>query len=171
MRRTILGILASAILASAPTATGADTGGWQEAKWGMTPAEVQKILSYPTRIADLAKVCGTDCNEGAALELDDYQLDGQHFVVRLWFTKPDIRLQAVSLYAKQLDDANGNEAFSKIKKFLETSYGTPGSITLKRGDFVISWRLPSTTITLYSNAMNNLTIVYEQKSDKQSGKS
>src|SRR6516225_4226659 len=117
VRRTILGILASAILASAPTATGADTGGWQEAKWGMTPAEVQKILSYPTRIADLAKVCGTDCNEGAALELDDYQLDGQHFVVRLWFTKPDIRLQAVSLYAKQLDDANGNEAFSKIKKF------------------------------------------------------
>ena len=52
-----------------------------------------------------------------------------------------MRLQAVSMYAKQLDDTNGNEAFTKMKNFLETSYGTPGSIALKRGDFVISWTL------------------------------
>jgi hypothetical protein len=82
-----------------------------------------------------------------------------------------MHLQAVSMYAKQLDDTNGNEAFTKIKKFLETSYGTPGSISLKRGDFVITWSVPSTAITLYSNATNNLTIVYEERSDKEAGKS
>jgi hypothetical protein len=171
VKRTVLGILALATLAFAPLAAGEDIGGWQEAKWGMTPNEVQKVLSYPTSVADLAKVCGEKCDEGAALELDDYQLDSQHFVVRFWFTKDDMRLQAVSMYAKQLDDTNGNEAFTKIKMFLETSYGTPGSIALKRGDFVISWKLPSTAITLYSNATNNVTIVYEERSDKENGKS
>jgi hypothetical protein len=82
-----------------------------------------------------------------------------------------MRLQAVSMYAKQLDDANGNEAFTKMRSFLETSYGKPGSIALKRGDFAILWTLPSTTITLYSNATNNMTIVYKERSDKQNGKS
>ena len=171
MKRTVLGISALAALAFAPFAAGEDFGGWQEAKWGMTHIEVQKILSYPTSVADLAKVCGEKCDEGAALELDDYQLDSQHFGVRFWFTKGDMHLQAVSMYAKQLDDTNGNAAFTKIKSFLETAYGTPGSIALKRGDFVISWKLRATTITLYSNATNNLTIVYEERSDKESGKS
>ena len=171
MKRTVLGILAFATLAFAALAAGEDIGGWQEAKWGMTPNEVQKVLSYPTSVGDLAKVCGEKCDEGAALELDDYQLDSQHFVVRFWFTKRDLHLQAVSMYAKQLDATNGNEAFTKIKSFLETSYATPGSIALKRGDFVISWTLPSTTITLYSNATNNVTIVYEERSDKENGKS
>ncbi len=171
MKGTVLGILAAATLAFAAPAADEDIGGWQEAKWGMTPDEVQKILSYPTSVADLAKVCSGSCNEGAALELNDYDLNGQHFIVRFWFTKTDMRLQAVSMYAKQLDDANGNAAFTKMKSFLETSYGTPGSVALKRGDFVISWKLPSTTITLYSNATNNMTIVYEERSDKENGKS
>jgi hypothetical protein len=121
VKRTVLGILALATLAFAPPAI----GGWQEAKWGMTPNEVQKVLSYPTSVAELAKVCGEKCDEGAALELDDYQLDSQHFVVRFWFAKSDMHsciCQAVSMYAKQLDDTNGNEAFTKTKRFLETSY-------------------------------------------------
>jgi hypothetical protein len=171
VKRTVLGILALATLAFAPPAVGDDIGGWQEAKWGMTPNEVQKVLSYPTSVADLAKVCGEKCNEGAALELDDYQLDSQHFVVRFWFAKSDMHLQAVSMYAKQLDNGNGNEAFTKMQGFLEASYGAPKSVSLKRGDFVISWIVPSTTITLYSNATNNLTIVYEERTDKENGKS
>jgi hypothetical protein len=171
VKRTVLGILALATLAFAPPASGEDIGGWQEARWGMTPSEVQKVLSYPTSVADLAKVCAEKCDEGAALELDDYQLDDQHFLVRFWFTKPDTHLRTVSMYAKQLDDANGKEAFTKIKNFLETSYGTPRSTVLKHGDFVISWNLPSTTITLYSNATNFVTIVYEVRSDKKNGKS
>ena len=73
MKRTVLGILALATLAFVPHATGENIGCWQEAKWGMTPSEVQKVLSYPTSVADLAKVCGEKCDEGAALELDDYQ--------------------------------------------------------------------------------------------------
>jgi hypothetical protein len=64
--RTVLGILAFAILAFA-AAVGEDIGGWQEAKWGMTPDQVQKVLSYPTLAADLVKVCGEKCNEGGAL--------------------------------------------------------------------------------------------------------
>jgi hypothetical protein len=133
----------------------------------MTTDEVQKVLSQPTRAVDLAKVCHEPCNESAALEVDDFELNGQHFVVRFWFSKPDARLQAVSLYAKQLDDANGNEVFTKMKRFLEASYSKPGSIAMKRGDFVISWTQPSTTITLYSNATNYVTIVYEERSDHE----
>jgi hypothetical protein len=113
VKQAVLGILAFVILAFAGPAAGEDIGGWQEANWGMTPDEVQKILSYPTSVADLAKVCRGPCNEGAVLELDDYKLNGQHFIVRFWFTKPDLRLKPVSMYAKQLDDANGNEAFTK----------------------------------------------------------
>jgi hypothetical protein len=166
VKGTILGILAFAILAFAPPAAADDLGGWQEAKWGMTPGEVQKALSHPTRAADLAKVCGEKCNEGAALELDDYQLDAQHFVVRLWFTKVEMRLQDVSMYAKQLDDTNGNEAFTKIKSLLESLYGKPASVHLRRGEFNISWSLPLTTVTLYSNAMNYMTIIYEERSNE-----
>ena len=171
MKRTVLAILAFATLGFVLPAAGEDIGGWQEAKWGMTPDEVQKILSHPTHAADLAKVCGEKCDEGAALELDDYELNGQHFIVRFWFTKSDLHLQAVSLYAKQLDNGNGSAAFTKMQGFLETSYGAPKSVSLKRGDFVISWIVPSTTITLYSNATDNLTIVYEQRTDKENGKS
>jgi hypothetical protein len=171
VKQTVLGILAFATLAFAQPTAAEDVGGWQEAKWGMTPDEVQKVLSHPTSVADLAKVCPKECEEGAALQLDDYELSDQHFIVRLWFTKSDLRLQAVSMYAKQLDDTNGNAAFSKMKNFLETSYGTPKSVALKRGEFVISWTQPSTTITFYSNGTNNMTIVYEQKSETESGKS
>jgi hypothetical protein len=169
MKQTVLGILGFATFAFALPAAGEDIGGWHEAKWGMKPDEVQKVLSQPTRTADLAKICHEPCNEGAALELDDFELDGQHFVVRFWFSKPDTRLQGVSLYSKQLDDANGNEAFTKMKGFLETSYGKPASITMKRGDFVISWKLSSTTIILYSNSTNYVTIVYEERSDHEPG--
>jgi hypothetical protein len=171
VKRTVLKILSFAVLAFAMPAAGEDIGGWQDAKWGMTPDAVQRVLSYPTSPADLAKVCGEKCNEGAVLELNEYELNGQHFIVRFWFTKPDLRLDAVSMYAKQLDDANGNETFTKIKNFLETSYGKPGSVALKRGEFVISWTLPSTTITLYSNSTNYVTIVYGERSDKEPGKS
>ena len=171
MKRTVLGILALATLALVPPAAGEDIGGWQEAKWGMTPSEVQKVLSYPTSVADLARVCGEKCDEGAALELDDYQLDSQHFLVRFWFTKRDMHLRTVSMYAKQLADTNSKAAFTKIKSFLEASYGTPRSTALRNGDFVISWILPSTTITLYSNTTDNTTIVYEERSKKENGKS
>jgi hypothetical protein len=171
VKRTVLAILTFAMLALAVPAGGQDIDGWHEAKWGMTPDQVQRVLSYPTSVADLAKVCHNPCDDGAALELDDYDLNGQHFEVRFWFTKPDLRLQAISMYAKKLNDANGHEAFTKMKDFLETSYGKPGSIALKHEDFVISWTLPSTTITLYSNATNNMTIVYEEKGDKEPGKS
>jgi hypothetical protein len=167
MRRAVLAILACATLAIASPADSEDLGGWREAKWGMTPDELQKALSYPTSVADLSKVCRGPCNEGSALELDDYDLNGQHFTVRFWFAKPDMRLQAVSLYAKQLDDTNGNSAFTKMKNFLETSYDRPGSITMKGGDFVISWTLPSTTITLYWNTTDRMTLLYEQRSEKE----
>ena len=76
-------------LAFALPAQAEDINGWHEAKWGMTPDEVQKALSYPTFEADLEKLCSKDCQEGAALELDDYELNGQHFMVRFWFAKPD----------------------------------------------------------------------------------
>jgi hypothetical protein len=79
MKRLILGILVSAMLAL-PVA-GADIDGWHEAKWGMTLDQVQKALSYPTFEADLAKLCRKECNEGAALELDDYESNGLHFTV------------------------------------------------------------------------------------------
>jgi len=75
------------------------------------------------------------------------------------------------MYAKQLGDTDSKEAFTKIKSFLEASYGTPRSTALKNGDFVISWILPSTAITLYSNTTDNTTIVYEERSDKEKGKS
>jgi hypothetical protein len=157
-------------LALALPAEAEDVHGWQDAKWGMTPDEVQKAVSHPTFEADLAKLCSKDCQEGAVLELDDYELDGQHFTVRFWFTKPDKRLQAVSLYAKQLND-DDHQAYDKIKRFLENLYGSAQSSSLMRGYFEFTWKLPSTKITLYSNTTSELTIIYEERADKESGKS
>ena len=76
----------------------------------MTPDQVQKVLNYPVSAADLAKVCREPCNEAEALELDDYDLNGQHFTVRFWFGKSDSRLEGVSMNAKQLDQTDGKEA-------------------------------------------------------------
>jgi hypothetical protein len=58
----------------------------------------------------------------------------------------------------------------KIKNFLETSYGASGSITMDRGHFVFLWTLPSTDITLYSDAANDITILYERRREKENGK-
>src|ERR1700756_1430439 len=98
----------------------------------MTLDQVQKALSYPTFEADLAKLCGKECNEGAALELDDYESNGLHFTVRFWFSKSDKRLEAVSLFAKRLNDKD-NPAFSEMKRYLETVYGSPKSFALQQG--------------------------------------
>jgi hypothetical protein len=166
VKRLILGILVSAMLAL--PATGEDLNGWHEAKWGMTPDQVQKVLNYPTIEADLAKLCSKECNEGAVLELDDYELNGLHFTVRFWFSKPDKHLQAVSLFAKQLSDKD-NPAFSEMKRYLETAYGAPKSTILKRGFFEITWQFESTMVTFLSNTRNHLTILYEKRSDKESG--
>jgi hypothetical protein len=170
VKRAVLGILVLATLAVVAAVAGEDIDGWHEAKWGMTPDQVQKVLSHPASAADLAKVCREPCNEAEALELDDYDLNGQHFTVRFWFAKPDKRLEGVSMHAKQLDHTNGNEALIKMKDFLETSYGAPGSITMDRGHFVFLWTLPPTNLTLYSDPTNDMTILYEQRKEKENGK-
>ena len=167
MKPAFLGILAFAALLFARPAGSEDLGGWQDAKWGMTPDEVQRALNYPTAVADLANVCGAKCDEGAALQLDDYDLSGQHFMVRFWFTKPDKRLHTVSMYAKPRGDGSDNGSFSKIKDRLQTVYGSPQSVGLDRGHFVATWTLPSTRITLYSNATDQVTVVYEEKKVKK----
>ena len=156
-------------LAFALPAQAEDINGWQDAKWGMTPDQVQKTLSYPTFEADLAKLCNNDCQEGAVLELDDYESNGQHFTVRFWFTKPAKRLQAVSMYAKQLD-GNDHQAYPIIKHYLENLYGPAQSSSLRLGYFEFTWKLPSTTITLHSNTTNVITIIYEERADKESEK-
>jgi hypothetical protein len=169
VKRAFLGTLVFATLTFARPAGSEDVSGWQDAKWGMTPDEVQRVLNYPTSVADLASVCGEKCDEGAALQLDDYDLSGQHFMVRFWFTKPEMRLHAVSMYAKPGSDASDNGDFTKIKDYLQTVYGSPQSVGLNRGRFVYTWPLPSTTVTLNSNGTNQTTIVYEEKTGKTGG--
>jgi CTP:phosphocholine cytidylyltransferase-like protein len=170
VKQTILASLAFSTLAYTAIAGSSDISGWQAAKWGMTPDEVQKVLGQRVSLADLAKVCGEPCNEGAALQLDDYDLNDQHFVVRLWFTKPDMHLHIVSMYAQQLDESNDNESFTKTKSFLENTYGSPQSVALKRGYFIVTWTLSATTINLYSNTTNELAIVYEERADEKAEK-
>jgi hypothetical protein len=167
VKRAFLGILAFAAFVFVRPAGSADLSGWLDARWGMTPDQVQKVLNYPTSVADLASVCGAKCDEGAALQLDDYDLSDQHFMVRFWFTKPDMRLHTVSMYTKARSDDSDNGSFSKIKDFLQTVYGSPQSVGLDRGHFVATWTLPSTTITLYSNATDQVAVVYEEKPVKK----
>jgi hypothetical protein len=166
VKRAVLGILAFAILAIAPPADSDEVSGWQEARWGMTPDEVQKALSYPTSVADLGKVCGEKCDEGAALELADYDLNGQHFMVRFWFTKSDVRLHTVSMYATKFE----NTAFTKTKIFLEHLYGPAKTTGLKRGYFTVIWELPSTVITLFSNTTDEMTVVYDTRTKENPGR-
>ena len=67
MKRAFLGILAVAALVFARPAGGEDVSGWQGAKWGMTSDQVQKVLNYPTLVADLASVCGEKCDGSAPI--------------------------------------------------------------------------------------------------------
>jgi hypothetical protein len=167
VKPTVLAFLVLSLLTCAAFAESNDINGWQDAKWGMTPDEVQKAVGQPMSFADLAKVCDETCKEGAALELGDYALNDQHFIVRLWFTKPDIHLRTVSMYAKKIDGSIGSDSFSKMKNFLENAYGTAQSVALRRGYFTVTWKLPSTIINLYSNTTDEMTIVYEQRTDKE----
>ena len=169
MKRAVLGIFAFATLAFALPAAAEDVSGWQDAKWGMTPDEVQKVLSVPTSVTDLAKVCGENCEEGAGLQLDDYEVNGQHFLVRFWFTKPETHLHTVSMYAKQPDKSGENAGFGKMKEYLAKLYGSPKSTNLNRGYFRVKWVLTSTDITLYSDAATKMTVIYEERPKKQSG--
>jgi hypothetical protein len=166
VKLAVLAILAFAALAFARPAGSEEVSGWQNAKWGMTPDEVQKVLSYPISAADLAKVCGEKCEEGAALQLDDYDFDGRHFLVRFWFAKSDTRLHTVSMYSKP-----GDGGFSNMKSYLQSIYGSPESVGMEREHFIVKWTLPLTTITLYSTAKDQLAIVYEEKSARASGES
>jgi len=137
----------------------------------MTPDEVQRALNYPTLAADLASVCSEKCDEGAALQLDDFELDDRHFIVRFWFTKQDIRLHIVSMYAKPPASGSGAGSFAQIKAYLQKIYGPARSISMDRGHFVVTWALTSTTITLYSDGSNDMSIVYQEKPSGEAGKS
>jgi hypothetical protein len=165
----LLDIFALPPLVLAAPANSEDLAGWNDAKWGMTPDQVHNALNYPISVADLASVCGEKCDEGAALQLDDYDLNDQHFIVRFWFTKPDRRLHTVSMYAKPVDDAKESEAFGKMKNYLQSVYGPPKSVALERGNFIVRWALPSTRITLYSNPEDRITVIYDEKSGKEDG--
>jgi hypothetical protein len=173
VKRAVLAIFAWATFVSAPPATAEDLSGWPDAKWGMTPDEVQKAVGYPTSFADLVQVCQENCAEGAVLELSDYELNGQHFLVRFWFTKAEARLHTVSMYAKsmyakQLDRADDHAAFAKMKSYLDGLYGSPKFNSLKNGFFVVKWVLPSTEITLHSDAATKTTVVYAERPKKES---
>jgi hypothetical protein len=165
-----LASLMFSMLAHAALAGNNDVDGWQAAKWGMTPDEVQKAVGQPMSFADLAKICDKTCDEGAALELDDYSLNNQHFVVRLWFNKLDTRLHTVSMYAKKPDENVDKNDFSKMKAFLEDAYGAPRPVSLRRGYFTVVWETPSTRISLYSNATDQTTIVYDRRTDEETEK-
>lgn len=168
MKRAFLWILFLGVLVIPAFADNEGLVGWQDAKWGMTPGEVQKVLKYPMRRADLSKVCGENCEEGSALELEDYVLDGQHFIVRFWFTKPNEHLHIVSMYTKRADHDADSTAFGKIKELYQGLYGSPRSVTLKGGYFIVTWLLPATMITLYSNTTSETTIVYEEAKEGES---
>jgi hypothetical protein len=138
-----------------------EIAGWRDAKWGMSPEAVQSVLKYPTRNADLSKVCGDKCGEGAALELDNYELNGHNFLVRFWFTKNDVHLHTISMYAREQNPDATHDLFGSMKDYYQKEYGAPQAITLKSGYFIISWALPVTRITLYSNTTNEMTVVYQ----------
>ena len=171
MKRAYLWILFFGSLVIPALADNEDLVGWQDAKWGMTPEEVQERLKYPTRRADLSKVCGEKCEEGAALELEDYVLDGQHFMVRFWFKQPNEHLHIVSMYEKAADHEIDSAAFGKLKQFYQDLYGSPRSVTLKGGHFIVSWTLPATMITLYSNTTSETSVVYEEAKEGENAKS
>jgi hypothetical protein len=57
-----------------------------------------------------------------------------------------------------------------MKAFLESIYGAPRSVSLKRGYFTVVWEMPSTRISLYSNAADQTTIVYEPRTDEATEK-
>jgi hypothetical protein len=170
VKRAVLLVLGFAGLAIPALANNEDIVGWQDAKWGMTPEEVQKVFKYPTRRSDLSKVCGEKCEEGAALELEDYVLDGQHFMVRFWFAKADEHLHIVSMYAKKADHEIDSVTYGKIKQSYQSLYGSPRSVTLKDGYFIVSWVLPATMITLYSNTTSETTIVYQEAKEGENAK-
>src|SRR5262249_7718545 len=135
----------------------------------MPPNEVQRVLNYQTSAVDLARVCGEKCDDGAALEVEDFVLDGQHFLVRLWFTNPELRLHTVSMYAKQSGSGNNDGGFAKIKGYLGGIYNAPRSTELRHGYFVVALGLGSTKITLYSNTTDTMAVVYEETSKIEGG--
>ena len=94
---------------------------------------------------------------------------GSTAMVRFWFTKTEKRLHAVSMYEKLGSDASNNGGFRKLKDYLQTVYGSPQSVGLDHGRFVFTWLLPSTTVMLNSNATNQTTIIYEEKTGKAGG--
>ena len=94
---------------------------------------------------------------------------GSTSMVRFWFTKTEKRLHAVSMYEKLGSDASDNGGFTKLKDYLQTVYGSPQSVGLDHGRFVFTWLLPSAIVMLNSNATNQTTIIYEEKTGKAGG--
>jgi hypothetical protein len=170
VKRAFLWIFVVTLAAIPALADDQQITGWRDAKWGMTPDAMQSVLKYPTRKADLSKVCGNKCDEGAALELDDYVLNDQHFLVRFWFTKNDVHLHTISMYAKEQNRDSTYDLFGTMKNYYQNAYGSPRDITLKSGYFIVSWALPETTITLYSNTTNEMTVVYQETKEGEKAK-
>jgi hypothetical protein len=165
MKKLLLALVTTLGLLFASSANSAAMNGWQGAKWGMTPDEVQRALKYPTVPQDMTETCSEPCQDGAALDINDYDADGQHFKVRFWFTKPGLRLATISLYAKPIHtgDLAGIILYSKMYELLLKTYGAPQNATQQGNELSTIWVLPLTSIELHSNTLDYMTVLYQSR--------
>jgi hypothetical protein len=170
MNKLLTALIALIGFLSAQPANSADVNGWQGAKWGMRPNEVQTALRYPTVPTDMTNSCPEPCRDGAALDINDYDVDGQHFRVRFWFTKLGLHLNTISLYAKPIQEDSGIILYNKIDKLLLKTYGAPQSVIQEGGTMSTTWVLPSTSIELNSNTLDYMTVVYQARTLPGQGK-
>lgn len=140
-------LLGLSSVASPAGATPEDVRGWDEARWGMTRAQLEQVLGERATVLSGRWLYG-----GAYAELivADVALAGIDFTAFLQMDSESDRLRQVLLERRRVGATP--EAFERLVGAMEARYGAPSQVCAqaKTGgqplDYQMIWRFPTTTI-------------------------
>lgn len=153
-----------------------DILGWQDARWGMTEADIVKTFS-----ASLKKLPKRALYKNVYVDyvITDLKLNRENFTVHFQMDTKTNRLAQLLIRLDQMkSDSPRNDAFLGLEELLSQKYGTP-SYKRDEMEYLISrtrqWTFPTTTIELsygYIRSISSslLTIRYFQASSSDTNK-
>lgn len=122
-----------------------DVGGWSNAKWGMSKADVVEAFGAETRLDASTEVFGDPPIRTSRLGIPEVVLAGNPFRAYFFFEPIRGGLEGVLLKSIAEDQLS---SFAPILDLLAAKYGTFQSNVDGDHKFDAIWRFPSTTITL-----------------------
>jgi len=120
--------------------------GWQNAKWGMSVAEVQQLFPTAKTVSPPSQYEQKGAKYQCHLRLLGYELIGRDFFVDFLFDS-DAKL-AGTIVGTPIEEGSMEMKYKNLKELLAQKYGQPTGIESRDGGDTVVWLKEQTEIRL-----------------------